>query len=196
MLSFLRLFLKYMINSTIKPKKKRCSCGCGNEGFIFSKGLLKECWFRLHGKPIKRVSDKRMANEFEDESLKNLEEDLVAIHSLYVRLKDANSDGITNCFVCETPIHYKNAQNSHYIDRIHRATRYDNNNCHPSCSYCNNLHNDNKEPYRQALERWKKGAVEYLEELKHTTYKFTKNELKSLIIEYRSKVDILKSKLK
>lgn len=181
------------MSSTIINKKKHLSCG--HFDFNFSKGRCKMCASKDY-KPIKRVSDKRMADEFEDESLKNLEEDLVAIHSLYVRLKNANQDGILTCFVCDTPIHYTKAHNSHYIDRIHRATKFLDENCHESCPSCNYIHNDNKEPYRQALERWKKGTVEYLEELKHTTYKFTRNELKSLIVEYRSKVDILKSKLK
>jgi hypothetical protein len=47
------------MNSTIKPRKKKCVCGCNKEGYIFSKGMLKECWAKQHNKPIKRVSDKR-----------------------------------------------------------------------------------------------------------------------------------------
>ena len=48
-------------NSTIIVKQKNCKCGCGRIGFIFSKGLVKECWSRLYGKNIPKVSDKRKA---------------------------------------------------------------------------------------------------------------------------------------
>lgn len=40
-------------------KKKICKCGCGKEGFIWSKEMLKECFFRLNKpKTIKKYSEK------------------------------------------------------------------------------------------------------------------------------------------
>lgn len=42
----------------MKKNKKICNCGCGKEGYIWSKGLLKECYYRLNiPKPIKKVSE-------------------------------------------------------------------------------------------------------------------------------------------
>ena len=38
-------------------KNKVCSCGCGKSGKIWSKGMLKQCFFRLNSsKPIKKNS--------------------------------------------------------------------------------------------------------------------------------------------
>ena len=49
-----------MNNSTIIIKNKKCKCGCGREGKIWSKGMLKECYFRLNPpKPISKFSKKR-----------------------------------------------------------------------------------------------------------------------------------------
>jgi hypothetical protein len=46
-------------NSTIQPKKKKCKCGCGNEDYIFSKGLIKSCWQKQYAKKIPKVSLKK-----------------------------------------------------------------------------------------------------------------------------------------
>ncbi len=32
----------------MKKKKKKCKCGCEKEGFIWTKGMLKECFLRLN----------------------------------------------------------------------------------------------------------------------------------------------------
>lgn len=176
----------------INLKKKQLKCG--HFDYVFSKGRCKFCAMKSY-KSTERLSKEKHKRNFNSVSIKKLEKDLVIIHSLYVRLKNANKYGILNCFVCNKPIHYTKAHNSHYIDRLHRATRYLDENCHESCPSCNAIHNENKEPYKQALERWRKGTVEFLEKLKHKTYKFTRNELEQLIIEYKNKVEIYKSKL-
>jgi hypothetical protein len=49
-----------MFNSTIKPKKKLCKCGCGNTDYIWAKGMIKQCYYRINKpKPIPKVSEKR-----------------------------------------------------------------------------------------------------------------------------------------
>lgn len=52
-------------NSTIIPKNKKCKCGCGRSGRLWSKGMLKECYFRLNPpKPIAKFS-KKIESELE-----------------------------------------------------------------------------------------------------------------------------------
>lgn len=41
----------------IERKKKQCKGECGEMQYLFSKGLCKSCWSRLHKKPIKPISD-------------------------------------------------------------------------------------------------------------------------------------------
>ena len=48
----------------IERKKKLCQGECGEMQYLFSKGLCKSCWARLHKKPINPISDSlKKANE-------------------------------------------------------------------------------------------------------------------------------------
>lgn len=38
----------------IPRKLKICKCGCGREGYIWSHGMLKECWYKI--KPPKQIA--------------------------------------------------------------------------------------------------------------------------------------------
>jgi recombinational DNA repair ATPase RecF len=48
--------------------------------------------------------------------------------------------------------------------------------------------------YAKKLDQERSGTVEYLQELARQVAKPTKDELKSLIIEYRAKLDLVKKK--
>jgi hypothetical protein len=50
------------------------------------------------------------------------------------------------------------------------------------------------EVYARRLDEERAGTVEYLQELARQVAKPTKDELKSLIIEYRAKLDLVKKK--
>jgi len=115
--------------------------------------------------------------------------------SVYIRLKDANNEGMVKCFCCPTVLHWKDAHNSHYIRRGHMGLRFEVNNCRVSCPSCNNKHNDNVEPYRTLLEADKPGIIEYLEEQQRLVHKYSMDELKGLLIDFREKAKLVKSKL-
>lgn len=183
------------MNSTIKPKKKTCKCGCGKEGYIFSKGMLKECWSREYGKPIKRVSDKRMVEDFGDESWGNLRDELDAVFSQFIRVKYSNAKGIVECYTCGLPMRWQNAQNGHCISRAELGTRYMELNCRVQCQWCNSKHETNPEIFRNELELEKKGTLEYLDEISHSVNKLSVSDLKELLIEYKEKLKLVKSKL-
>ncbi len=176
-------------NSTIISKKKRCKT-CGNKDYIFSHGECKQC-------STISSTKKRMA-EFEDkeesESLQNLVEDLDAIFSIYIRTKYADKNGIVECYTCGNKNHYKEVDCGHFIPRANMATRFEVSNCKPQCKTCNQYKDGNIEAYEKHLEQDRKGTVEYLRELGRTTYKYSIDELKGMIAEYRHKVQILKNK--
>lgn len=185
------------MNSTILSKKKLCKCGCGKEGYIFSKGLLKECWNRSHGKPIKTVSDKRMGKDFSNtESWTNLRDELDAVFSLVVRLKDSNSDGMNNCYTCDDRLHYKNLQNGHCPSRSEMATRFLLEACRPQCHKCNSLHETKPEIFRDRLEKETPGILEYLDGLAHSIVKYSVSDLKEMLIQYRERLRLLEHKIK
>lgn len=185
-----------MKNSTITPKKKKCSCGCGREGFIFSKGMIKECWAREHAKPIKKVSDKRMAAEFSDESISNLIEDLDAVVSKYVRIRDSNANGFVKCCTCKNEFHYTEGDAGHFIPRANMTTRWDENNIYGQCRVCNRSKYGEQEKMAKFIDSKRAGLSDWLREQARIISKPSISDLKELLIEYRNKLTIVQSKLK
>ncbi len=48
----------------MKLKKKICKCGCGREGYIWARGMLKECAYKdKKPKGLKKISDKGKAKK-------------------------------------------------------------------------------------------------------------------------------------
>ncbi len=185
-------------NSTISIKEKLCACGCGRKGQIFSKGLLKDCWSRLKGKPIKKISDKRaveVVNDDIEQSRSNITSDLDTIFSRYTRIAASNSKGYLNCFICGLELHYTNAHNMHYIQRSEMGSRFLEANNHAGCPQCNDIHETNTKPYTEKLDQWKNGTSEWLIEQSRQVAKISTEELRQLLSEYKFKLKLVKSKL-
>lgn len=86
----------------IKQKKKLCKCGCNREGFIWSKGMLKECFFRLNKlKTIKKYSEKGLERKKEKKKWLN------NLHTWELELWDSLEDknGYVYCYETGTPMH-------------------------------------------------------------------------------------------
>lgn len=128
------------------------------------------------------------------ESLVNLSNDLDYVFSLFIRHKYADKHGMVKCFTCPVVLPIKDIQNGHYKKRGHKATRFLEQNCRPQCPNCNKLHNEDESIYKKALEFEYEGITDWLDEQASLTYKATRDELKQLLIEYRSKIQILKKK--
>jgi hypothetical protein len=179
------------MNSTIIPKKKICF-NCGKKDYIFSKGMCKKCaTIKSTQKRLDRFQD-----EQEEESIKNLVEDLDSIFSVYIRTRYANENGIVQCYTCPKKDHWKQMQNGHYVSRYNYSTRWESENCRVQCPNCNSNHEVHPEIFANKLEQEKKGITDYLSELSRQIYKPTREELKGMIIEYRSKVNLIKTKFK
>lgn len=178
-----------MRNSTIILKKKQLDCG--HYDYNFSKGNCKQC--SIIKSTNKRVS--KLEEQEEDESVKNLVEDLDAIFSLYIRLKYADSKGTVKCYTCHKQIHYTQIQNGHFESRYNYSTRWLEDNCRPQCVQCNSRHEEHPEIFSKELEKERDGIVEYIKEQSKQVYKPTRDELKQMIANYRFQVKLLKSKL-
>lgn len=91
----------------IKPKAKICG-GCSQMKVLFSKGLCKVCWAKLHQKPINKVSKKykQTLKEYKPIRKKFLEERPFC---------EMNLEGCTKTSVC---IHHKKGKHSKalYLD--------------------------------------------------------------------------------
>ena len=177
-----------MRNSTIIVKKKRC-INCGKIDYHFSKKMCKQC-ATIHS------TQRRMdAHEEEDfESFKNLTEDLDHVFSQYIRCKYADKEGMVECFTSGKKYHWTKIQNGHFIPRANLGTRWLEQNCRPQSENDNVFLFGNLDVYAKKLDQERSGTVEYLQELARQVAKPTKDELKSLIIEYRAKLDLVKKK--
>ena len=67
-------------------------------------------------------------------TISKLKKELDKWFSLFIRLRDADSNGLVFCFTCGCSKYYKRGmQNGHFQSRKHLATRWDEENCQPQC---------------------------------------------------------------
>jgi hypothetical protein len=123
----------------------------------------------------------------------NLKTELDFIFSLYIRLRDADENGIISCFCCKKHIHWKEAENMHFVHRTHLFTRYDETNCHAGCRDCNCYHDGNIEIYKEKLiERYGTEKVEKLLSSKYLIKKMNNYDYEEMTKSYKKKVGELK----
>jgi len=59
------------------------------------------------------------------------------VFSEYVRLRDADNQGNIECISCGRKVHWSESDAGHFIDRRHKATRFDERNVNAQCRSCN-----------------------------------------------------------
>lgn len=59
------------------------------------------------------------------------------IFSEFIRLRDANPQGLCFCITCNRPFHWRDGDAGHYVQRDRLATRFDERNVNAQCKYCN-----------------------------------------------------------
>lgn len=170
-------------NSTIKLKKKPC-IKCGIPSYIFSKGRCQDC-ARIDG--AAKSDEKEHQIEFS-----GLVDDLDAIFSKYIRHKYADKDGMVKCYTCPSIEPIGMIQNGHYISRKHMYLRWDERNCRPQCDICNEKKRGNLAIYAQRLEAESPGIVDILLEESRMVYKWSREELKSMISDFTKRLKQLK----
>ena len=107
----------------------------------------------------------------------------------FIRLRD---DGL-NCISCQKPPKKKNA--GHYFNaNNHYSVRFDEDNVHLQCEYCNTSLSGNLIPYRKYLIR-KIGISRFaiLESIAYQTRKFTIEEVKNINEFYKKEIKILQN---
>jgi len=183
--------MRFAHNSTISVKKKRC-VSCGNESYIFSKGMCEQC-ARVHNvqKQLSKEGDRIIDNE----KLGDIIADADNIFSQYIRLKYADDNGYVSCFICGSTKHWTMMQCGHYIKRGILYLRFDERNCRPNCQHCNEHLNGNLSLYTEKLELECHGVTDILKAEMAIVHKPNKSELREIISEYAPKVKLLKSKV-
>ena len=129
-------------------------------------------------------------------TISKLKKELDKWFSLYIRLRDANEYGYTQCFTCGKVGHYKTGgmQNGHFQSRKHLATRFsEDGNCEVQCVGCNIFRSGEQYLFSLRLnEKYGEGRAEELEQLARTTLKISRVEYEEQITYYKLIVENLK----
>ncbi len=99
-----------------------------------------------------------------DKTISKLKKELDTVFSLYIRLKDADEDGMVACYTCRVKYHYKKMHAGHYALRGYMATRWDEMNVKPQCGVDNLWRKGEPILFREHLiEEYGEEAVKALE---------------------------------
>ena len=127
-------------------------------------------------------------------SIKQLKKELDRVFSLYIRLRDSDSNGFGRCITCGRVRHYKKADCGHYMKRQYLATRYDEKNCNLQCKHCNAFLQGANEIYKVKIdEKYGPGTSGILEIKSRNPSKFDRFIYGVLIREYREKLKEFKN---
>lgn len=115
------------------------------------------------------------------------------VFSEYIRLRDTMPNGYFRCISCGKIKPYSQADCGHFYSRRHMNTRFDEDNCHAECKFCNRFSADHLIGYRENLIR-KIGTkrFELLEWKANQIKHWSDFELKQLIKYYTVLVKKLK----
>ena len=135
---------------------------------------------------------KHKKSEKKSPSLSALVERLDKVFSKYIRLRDAMPGGLFRCISCGKIKPIEQADCGHFHSRTHMSTRFDEDNCHAECRYCNRFSADHLIGYRENLIR-KIGEQRFLllEVKAHETRKWSHFELEQLVKYYKALVEKL-----
>jgi len=193
----LRKSLKTKIyNHKLTLKMPRCK-NCKNKFEVvrFNQKfcLEPECvrvW--VESEKAKQWKEKKQKMQQDLETIQDYVKMTQIIFNKFIRLRDKGQV----CISCQKPPlkrncgHFFNANN-------HWNVRFDERNCHLQCEHCNTYLSGNLIEYQRNLIH-KIGIESYheLEAEARKTRKFTKDELKEIIIEYKQKVKKLENESK
>lgn len=77
------------------------------------------------------------------------------VYSQYIRLKNADKNGICTCVTCWVKKPRKEIQNWHYRSRACLKYRFNDENCHPQCYNCNiNLSGNYRNYYKYIINTY------------------------------------------
>ena len=131
-----------------------------------------------------------------ERSVSSLEKKLDRVFSKFIRLRDTRQYDFKygKCISCGRVLPYDKLDCGHFHSRIHRNTRYDEDNCHAECHYCNRMSADHLIKYQENLIR-KIGQQRFdlLKVKASMTCKRSAFELELLIKEYEKKVKQLEN---
>jgi hypothetical protein len=106
--------------------------------------------------------------------------------SMFIRLRDADENGIAKCCTCGKYDIVKQMDCGHFIKRQHMATRFSEVNCATQCKKCNAFEQGRNEDFeRYLIKRWGQARVNLLK--LPQTRKLTLYDIDYLSVYYKQK---------
>lgn len=113
--------------------------------------------------------------------------------SKFIRIRDADENGIIICISCGKPVHWTKADAGHFIKRQFKSLRYNEKNVNGQCRKCNWLLQGNDINYAKGLvKKYGEGILDELLATKNRTLPLGRFELKHIADYYRMKFNQLK----
>jgi hypothetical protein len=173
-----------MHNSTILPKKKICE-SCGKPCYWFSRRRCKDC------SRIEDTHAKIAAAVAEEEGLPELIDRLDTLVSKWVRYGAMGPDGLTECFTSRKRYKPSELDAGHYVTRACMYLRFDLRNIKPQSRVDNRGKYGLAAEFGKRLEEENPGITEILLEESKIIHKWSRDELKQMILEFEQKLKTL-----
>lgn len=114
------------------------------------------------------------------------------IFSTYIRLRDVMPNGYVRCISCGKIKRFEDVDCGHFHSRRHMATRFDEDNCHAECKYCNRFSSDHLIGYeRNLIQRIGQQRFDLLNARAHSSCHWLDSELEDKISHYKAEAKIL-----
>ncbi|MEN6620165.1 MAG: recombination protein NinG [Smithella sp.] len=92
--------------------------------------------------------------------------------SMYIRLRDADENGLAKCCTCGAYKPVKEMDCGHFIKRQHMATRFSEVNCATQCKRCNAFEQGRDAEFeRYIIDRWGVDKLNLLKSSYHKPFK-------------------------
>jgi 5-methylcytosine-specific restriction endonuclease McrA len=115
------------------------------------------------------------------------------VFSLYIRQRNSDHRGHTECFTCGKHDHWKKLQCGHFMSRRHYSTRWNETNCQVQCSACNVFRYGEQYKFSKNLDsKFGENTAEDLLILSNKTVHYDAADLLQLIEFYEKKISELK----
>lgn len=112
--------------------------------------------------------------------------------SIYIRLRDSASNGLSKCVTCDTVKHWREMDCGHFQGRRFLGTRYHEHNASAQCQGCNQYGAGEQFKFGNAIDlKFGDGTALEMETLARSLHKKNKNEVMALAREYKDKAEEL-----
>lgn len=122
-----------------------------------------------------------------------LKKELDTQFSLFIRLRYATTEGMTQCVTCGDIKHYKSVHCGHFMSRAAHSTRWHEDNCEVQCIGCNLYKQGQQFLFSLHIDKTHgEGTAEELEFLSKQTVKYMRCDYVEQIAHYKELVQELK----